>query len=382
MNRARAIPILIFPQREYRIQMQRAGFRASGAGCQRGCGAGTARYLLLLLVAVAVICTPAIAATGSMDELEVRKAHLDLVAFTTETEMKAAITYITPLYSTDPARLTAILAEFVGLEAEIPQVSSMDELNNLTRQLRAATVQFQTEASLQMAVGQGKRDELVQHIGAATANNPYIEQKEQAYWSTRRTSQLRDFDAWTAGVQSTLNALKAQGFDMSSAQWSLDVISAQRRNLDAALAVKSDAEIEAVNAVIFPRSIQLATEVKEAQAQVSEGERMRFLLDQGNRGVVRADQINNDVIMILLDIDEAEGALRSLKGNLATANRLLANDNLAAARTPYKLLRQDFHQLAMAYRELANTASLPADISTAMRQMVVTLEDSADQVEV
>lgn len=380
MIRARAIPILIFPQREYRIQMIRPGFRASGDGDQHTCAAAIAWYLLLFLFVVAVVCTPVIAATGSPDELEVRKAHLDLVAFTTGTEMKAAITYITPLYSTDPARLNALLAEFVGLEAQIPQVSTMDELKNLTGQLRAATTQFQTETSLQMAVGQGKRDELVQHIGAATAGNPYIEQKEQVYWSTRRTSQLRDFDAWTAGIQDTLDALKAQGFDVSRAQRSLDVIEAERRHLDAALAAKSEGEIEAANAVIFPRSIQLATEVKEAQVQVSEGERMRFLVDQGYRGVARADQINNDVIMILLDIDDAEGALRSLKGNLATTNRLLANDNLAAAKTPYLLLRQDYHRLAMAYRELANTASLPADISTAMRQMVVTLEDSADQV--
>jgi hypothetical protein len=362
--------------------MIRAGFRASGDGDQHTCAAAIAWYLLLFLVVVAVVCTPVIAATGSPDELEVRKAHLDLVAFTTDTEMKAAITYITPLYSTDPARLNALLAEFVGLEAQIPQVSTMDELKNLTGQLRAATVQFQTETSLQMAVGQGKRDELVQHIGVATAGNPYIEQKEQAYWSTRRTSQLRDFDAWTAGVQGTLDALKAQGFDMSRAQRSLDVIGAERRHLDAALAAKSEAEIEAVNAVIFPRSIQLATEVKEAQAQVSEGERMLFLVEQGNRGVARADQINNDLIMILLDIDDAEGALRSLKGNLATTGRLLANDNLAAAKAPYLLLRQDYHRLAMAYRELANTASLPTDLTTAMRQMVVTLEDSADQVAV
>jgi hypothetical protein len=315
-----------------------------------------------------------------MDELEVRKAHLDLVAFTTETEMKAVITAITPLYSTDPARLNALLAEFALLEAEIPQVSTMDELKNLTGQIRAAAVQFQTEASLQMAVGQGKRDELVQQVGAATANNPYIEQKKQAYWNTRRTNQLRDFDAWNAEIQGTLDALKAQGFDVSRAQRSLDVIGAERRHLDAALAAKSEGEIEAVNSVIFPRSIQLATEVREAQEQVSEGERMQFLVEQGNRGVARADQINNDLIRILLDIDDAEGALRSLKGNLATTGRLLANDNLAAAKTPYLLLRQDYHRLAMAYRELANTASLPTDLSTAMRQMVVILENAADQM--
>jgi hypothetical protein len=341
--------------------------------------------LLLLLVILAFVppvsCAPA--DNNLMpSEIAIRQAHLDWVALTTEVEMNAAITYISPLYSTDTARLNVLLADFKEQEAFIPATTTRAGFEDLTGEMRAVRAQFRNESGIQMTTGYGKWNDLSLQVRAATTNNPYIDEKQQAYWSVRRTNQLKDFDAWVLDTQASLDLLTKQGFDMAAAQRSLDVIGSKRPDLLAALESKNEDQIASVNGVIRPLTQQLGVQVQEAQAQVSEAERMQFLVEQGYRVVKRADIINNDLTMILLDIGPAEPALRQLKTDLAATDRMLATRNLGMAKTPFTLVKQDLRDLSMAYRDTANTATLPEDLTATLRAMVITLDNAADQMEV
>jgi hypothetical protein len=233
-----------------------------------------------------------------------------------------------------------------------------------------------------MTTGYGKWDVLSQQVAEATTNNPYIEKKQQAYWSIRRTNQLNDFDAWTQETQASLDSLEKQGFDTAAAQRSLDVIASKRPNLDAALESKSEDRIIAMNSEILPLTRQLGDQVQEAQAQVSEAERMQFLVDQGFRAVARTDRINYDLTVILLDIGPAESPLINLKTDLEAANWILTTGNLGMANTPFQFSKKDLKDLSMAYRDLASTADIPPDLSATLRAMVITLNNAADQMEV
>ncbi|PKL63666.1 MAG: hypothetical protein CVV32_12550 [Methanomicrobiales archaeon HGW-Methanomicrobiales-3] len=340
------------------------------------------RYLLLLLVVLSALCAPAFGEQGSPGEFEIRQAHLDWVAFTTETEMNAAITYIFPLYSTDTARLNALLADYKEQEALIAPATSKRDLENITARLRVITAEFRNESNVQMEIGHGKPDLLSGQVGAATTSNPYIVEREQAYWSIRRTNQVRDFDAWVKESQASLDTLKTQGFDAAQAQRTLDVIGSKRPDLDAALAAKSGERIADINGEILPLTRQLGEQVQEAQAGVSETERMQFFVEQGYRAVAQADQINNDLIVILLDIGPPETSLRQLKIDLAAMDRMLKAGNPSLAKTPFLKVKKDLKDLSMAYRDTANSASLPPDLTAALRIMVITLDNAADQMEV
>lgn len=338
------------------------------------------RYFLLLLVVLSALCAPALGAVDNPGDFAIRQAHLDWVAFTTETEMNAAITYIFPLYSTDTARLNELLAEFKEQEALIPAATSKRDLENITARMREITAQFLTESEVQMVIGYGKPEVLSRQVGAATTNNPYIGQREQAYWSIRRTNQMRDFDSWVKESQASLDTLKTQGYDTSQAQRTLAVIGSKRPDLDAALAAKSGERIAAINGVILPLTRQLGEQVQETQAGVSDLERMQFFVEQGYRAVARADQINNDLIVILLDIGPPETSLRQLKSDLAATDRMLKAGNPALAKTPFLHAKKDLKDLSMAYRDTANSASLPPDLAAAIRVMVITLDNAADQM--
>lgn len=341
------------------------------------------RMFLLALVILAFIppvsCSPADPSL-TPSEIAIRQAHFEWVTLTTEVEMNAVISYIYPLHSTNTARLNTLMADFKKQELRIPTTTSREGFQNLTGVTRTITAEFRNESEVQMSAGYGNWNTLALNVREAKTNNPYIDAKQKAYWSIRRTNQMKDFDAWILDTQASLNTLKKQGFDTAAAQRSLDVTGAERRSLDAALESKDEQRIALVNGVILISTQQLSEQVREAQAQVSEAERMQFLMEQGHRAVIRADVINNDLTRILLDIGPAEPALKQLKTDLTATDRILTTGNLGMAKTPFTLVKQDYRDLAMAYRDTASAATLPDDLTTNLRAMILALDKAADQM--
>ncbi len=339
---------------------------------------------ILVFLAVLVICYPVTAAPDntpmSPGEISIRQAHLGWMALTREAEMNAAITYIYPLYGTDTFRLDALVKDFKKQEPLIPMVNSREGFDNLTREMRSITAQFRNESEVQMTRGHGNQNDLSRKTGAASINNPHIEEKKAAYWSTRRTRQLADFDAWM-GSQGSLDLLKKQGYDTAASQRSLDVIASKRPDLVAALESKSDDRILSMNGILLPLTQGFGQQVAETQNQVSDGERIQFFIDQGYRAVSRADAINGDLTVILLDIGPPEPALKKVKTDLTATSRALNTGNLPLAKTPLTLVKKDLKDLSATYRDIANSQNLPANLTASLRSMVITLDTTADQME-
>jgi hypothetical protein len=240
------------------------------------------------------------------------------------------------------------------------------------------TADFRNETAVQLAKGNGKEYDLTLSIREATANNPYIEEKRQAYWNTRKARQLADFDIYLRDAQSSLDLLRAKGYPVSAAQRTLDVLASKRPDLASALDARDEARIAGAAAVILPLSQDLGRQVAEAQAEISEADRMAFLIDQGYRAVNRADTTNTELTKILLDIGPAEPATRQLKIDLAAAKRALSTGNLPTAKPPLILVKKDLKDLSMSYRGIANSADLPPDLSASLRALVITLDTTAD----
>jgi hypothetical protein len=341
--------------------------------------------LLIIVLVISLACLPAAAADEtplSPGEIGIRQAHLSWIALTRDAEMNAAITYIYPLFETNTTRLNSLYANFQNLEAQVPGTTTRAGFDNLTSGMRSVTGEFRNETAIQMSRGQGKWDVLTLNVRAATTGNPYIDEKAQAYWGTRKLNQLRDFDAWLLNAQGALDQLNRQGYDIAAPQRTHDVIASKRPDLTAALDSKSNDQIAAVNTVILGLSQQLGSQVAEAQAGVSGSEKTRFYIDQGYRAVYVADTLNENLTQILLDIGPAEPALKKVKVDLAATEKALNAGNLARAKTPLLLVKSDLRDLAATYRDIVNTADLPPDLSATLRALILNLDNTSDQMDV
>jgi hypothetical protein len=342
--------------------------------------------LLLMVLVLSLLCLPAAAAPDETplgpNEIGIRQAHLSWVALTRDMEMNAAITYIYPLFETNTTRLNSLYGDFKTEEALIPGTTTRAGFDNLTQEMRSTTAAFRNETEIQMTIGQGKWDDLTLQVRAATTGNPYIEGKAAAYWSVRKANQLSDFDAWLLDAQGSLDLLGRQGYDTAAAQRTHDVIASKRPDLASALDSKSNDQIAAVNLVILGLSQQLGSQVAEIQMGVSGTEKTRFYIDQGYRAVYVADTINNNLTEILLDIGPAEPALKKVKVDLAATDKLLSAGNLALSKTPLLFVKTDLRDLAGTYRDILNTADLPPDLSETLRALIITLDNTSDQMDV
>lgn len=345
----------------------------------------TLALLAFILAASVLSCIPAAAADAGTtlphNEAEIRRAHMDLVSYTRDAEMTAVIAYIYPHYGTDTARLNMLLDSFREQEALVPAATTAEDFSNITREMRSIVSEFRNETGVQMVKGYGKPDELSTALTGAVTNNPYIAQRKAAYWTIRKAGQLEDFDAYVLSARSSLEGLGAQGYPLEKAKRALDVLASKRPELASALDARNEDRIVSAGAIILPLSVDLKDRVAEAQGEVSDAERMRFIIDQGYRAVKRADSANGELMKIFLDIGPAEPATRKLKQDLATAERILATGNLGMTKTPLTLVKKDLKDLSADYRDLATTETLPDDLGATLRALILTLDGTANQME-
>lgn len=340
--------------------------------------------IVAILLLAGCLMTPVIAAPGdtvSADHhIAVRQAHLAWVALEKDVEMNAALTYVSTRYYTDTAYMSDLLAAFRDAEARIPAARTDADLDRIIADFRQITRLFRNDSQAQMVAGQGSWAEQNSQILKATANNPYIAEKKNLYWSTRTTGQLSDFDTWAKEAQAELNSLKTKGYDTTKAQRARDVTVAGRPDLKAALESRSEERVNAASEVILSLSMDYVSSVEETRHQVPDDTRIRFLLDQAERAVGKADQLNADTMVVILDIGAAEPSLSQLKEDIGATRLLLNAGRLESAKKNMPVIKKDFTDLAQAYRDIASRANLPPDLSRALGAMAVALDNSAGQM--
>ncbi|WP_321506136.1 hypothetical protein [uncultured Methanoregula sp.] len=335
--------------------------------------------ILFLAVSLAV---PAGAAdiTPSDHHIAVRQAHLAWTALETELQMNAALTYASTLYNTNTARMAGLLAEFRDAEAQIPAARTDAEVDSIILNLRKITRQFQSEVSAQMSAGQGSSNELGRQISLATSGNPFTEEKKNLYWSMRSSGQLSDLDSWAGAAQAELTSLNARGYDTTKAQRALDLTTAKRPELQSAFELKDEVKVNAACNTLYSLSSEYVARAGEIQQQVPDDARIWSLLDQADRIVGKADRLNTDTTMVILDIGAADTDLSRLKTDIVATKRLIVAGKLESAKKSLLVIKKDYTDLAREYRGIASTTNLPADLSEALNMMAVALDNAADRM--
>ena len=336
-----------------------------------------------LLLAFLLFMPASAASAGALPSdstTAIRQAHLAWSALQTDVEMDTAITYCTTLFGADTRTMSGLLTGFRSEESLIPSVTDAAGLDAITADLRSITSQFRNETIVQMTTGQGHWDVLNLQISLAKDKNPYITEKEDNYWNTRKTTLMGDFDAWVLQGQQALITLKKEGYDTTGAQRSLDLISFRRPDVLAALASRNEIAIQSINSKILEMSQQFGQQVNELQGEVSDNTSTGFFIEQGDRAVTRADAINYNLTVILLNIGPAETILAQTKKDLASATVLQNSGKFESAKTPLRLVKKDLTDLAEAYRDLEHSADLPPDLSATLDTMAGQLDTMAGQM--
>lgn len=324
---------------------------------------------------------PAAANDGSIsDTVAIRQAHLAWTALDKEYEFSTAIMYCNTLYGSDTAEMSRLLAEFRKQETRIKDTATSTEVDALIDDMRNTTRQFRDETFSVMTKGQGKWDVLESQILDAKNNNPYIVQKKDQYWTVRTTAQLAAFDTWVREGQDRLDVLKAQGFDTTTAQRSLDVFASRKPAVNAALAAKSETSVRSANQLIQPLSQDFIQKLTEVQEQVPDTVRFQFFIDQGYRATALCDKANAELIPILLDIDDAEALVKKTKNDLTNAQRMLNTGSLENTKTPLRLVQKDLSDLAQVYRDIASTMDLGTELNAELNTLALRLDNTADQM--
>ena len=336
-----------------------------------------------LVLALLVVLPASAAGAGGLPSdstTAIRQSHLEWSALQTDVEMDTAISYCMTLFGTDTRTMSGLLAGFRSEESLIPSATDAAGLDTITADLRAITSQFRNETITQMTKGQGDWSVLNRQISVAKGKNPYITDREDNYWNTRRTTLMGDFDAWILQGQEALDTLKNEGYDTTGAQRSLDLISFRRPDVAAALASRNEIAIRSMNSEILSMSQQFGQQVNDLQGEVSDNTTTGFFIDQVNRAVTRADTINYNLTVILLDISPADSILSKTKKDLASATVLQNSGNFDGAKTPLKLVKKDLTDLAGAYRDLEHSADLPPDLSASLGTMALQLDNMSAQM--
>jgi len=340
----------------------------------------------ILLILSLVTCSPVTA--GEVDpslasnELAIRQAHLSWMAEITAVQMNAAITFVGILYSTDTTQMDRLYQEFLLEKQRIPTLTSKGDLDLQIISLLDVTTRFRNENLIQMANGKGKEADLKAALDAATKGNPYIENQKKTYWDLRANLQMKDFATRIRHARTVLNDLKSRGYDTDSAQRTLDVIASKEPVLRDALVLKSDLKVQSANDEIRDLSVLLADQADASQEQVPKDRKVQFLIDQANRATGVAEILNNELVILILNIGPAEPILAKTRIDLAATQHVLDSGRMDSAATSLLLVKQDFRDLAVAYRGVATSAAIPRTTADTLMAMSILLDNTADSMAV
>ncbi len=340
--------------------------------------------LFCLALLTIVTCVPVHAAdSGSFADdrvLPIEKAHLAWMAEVSDVEMVAAIAYVETLYGKDTSSMTSLHADFSKAKSAIGSITSLSELDNQTIMMQETARSFNQETLNQMYSHQGKPENLKAQISKAVNANPYIAMKKDAYWTTRSTYQLAQFDAWVSDTQNTLNSLQAQGYTVSDTSPYLVRFASLRTDLKASLNTKDFDRAESTAVMIRDRSSEIADRIAALQTQVTTDTTAEFQIDEADRVITRADRVNPQLVKQILDIGDAEPVLSKLKIDVKLARGALNGGQSGLVYNQLQLIKKDYRDLAAAYRDIAVSASLTPGMADILKAMSYSLEETANRI--
>ena len=342
------------------------------------------RGLLCLALIAIITCVPAhaadppLSATGSL--LPLQQAYLAWMAEETDVAMSASLSYVETLPGNDTRSLTSLHADFSKARSAIGSITSRPALEKHTSLMQKTALSFNRETKNQTTAHQGTMRDLQEQIGRAVNANPGIAMKKDAYWDMRSTRQLDDFDAWLKGAQRGIDALQAQGYPVTGTQQYLDRFASFRPDLKSSLDAQDFDRADTLALQIRNSSSEISGRIVDLKVQVSPDTTAEFRIDEADRVIARAEQINNQLTEQILDIGAAEPALAQTKTDVKMARLALNGGQKGLISTGLLLVKKDYLNLAAAYRDIAVSASLPDGMADTLKAMSLSLEDTADRI--
>jgi len=350
------------------------------------CNPLRAGYLGILCLALIVIiaCVPVHAAdygsSAANSLFPIQQAHLAWMAEESDVEMIASISYVETLYGEDTSAMTSLHSDFSKAKSAIGSITSLPALDKHTSLMQKTALSFNRETINQTNAHQGKIGDLQAQIGKAVNANPYVAMKKDAYWTTRSTHQLDDFDTWVIQTQKTLDTLQTQGFPVTDTQPYLDRFASLKTDLKSSLDPKDFDRADTTALRIRDRSSEISDRVVALQGEVSQDKTAEFRIDEADRVISRADRINNQLTESILDIGAAEPVLSKTKTDVKMARGALNGGQTGLVSTQLLLIKKDYRDLAAAYRDIAVSASLPDGMADVLKATSISLEDTADRI--
>ena len=345
-----------------------------------------AEYLgILCLALIAIItCVPAHALEPGSSAAEslfsVQQAHLSWMAEVSDVEMAASISYVETLYDEDPSTMISLYNNFRNAKSAISSVTSQPALDKHTLMMQKIAIAFNRETKNQTNAHQGKVGDLQKQIGNAVSDNPYIAMKKDAYWSIRSTHQLDDFDSWVTKTQKTLDLLQTKGYAVQDTQPYLDRFASLKTDLKSSFDTNDFDRVDIIALKIRDRSGEISNRIVALQRGVSRDKTAEFRINEADRVISRADEINNQLIGQILDIGDAETVLSQTKNDVKMAHGALNGGQTGLASSQLLLIKKDYRDLAAAYRDIAVSANLHDGMADVLKATSVSLENTADQI--
>ncbi|MEI7856376.1 MAG: hypothetical protein WCH85_02615 [Methanomicrobiales archaeon] len=342
------------------------------------------RGILCLALIVLITSLPVQAADSQVSAVDslfpVQQAYLDWMAEVSDVQMVAAISYIETLYGADTGTLVSLHAEFSQAKSAIGTVTSLPALSNQTLRMQKAVLDFNRETINQTNAHAGKMADLQAQTGRSVNSNPYIAMKKDAYWTTRGTHQLADFDAWVIQAQKVLVTLQAQGFAITDTQPYLDRFASLKTDLKSSLDSKDFDRVDATALRIKDRSTEITRRIATLPGQVSLDTTAAFRIDEADRVIGRAGRINKQLVEQILDIGAADPALYNLKADVKMAHGAQNSGQTGLVVTQLTLIKKDYRDLAAAYRDIAVSSALPEGMADILISTSITLDAASDRI--
>jgi hypothetical protein len=345
--------------------------------------AGYRGILCLALLAI-IACVPAQATDPGLSAADrlfpIQQAHLAWMAEESDVEMVAAISYIETLYGKDTSTLTSLHYDFSKAKSSIGSITSIPALVNHTYMMQKTALSFNREMINQTNAHQGKITDLQAQVGMAVNANPYITIKKDAYWATRSTHQLDDFDTWVTQAQKTIDTLQIHGYPVAETQPYLDRFASLKIDLKSSLDSKDFDRADTTAQRIRDRSLEISDRIIALQGEVSQDKTAEFRIDESDRVIARADRINNQLIEQILDIGAADPVLSKTKTDVKMVRHALNGGQTGLVSTHLLLIKKDYRDLAMAYRDIAVSSILPDGMADGLKAMSISLDETADRI--
>ena len=347
------------------------------------------KKILLSSILTLTICFIAAGSAFAADfpiltkQVEIRQAHLEWKSAGQEIGMETIIAYINEISeNAGAAQLSSLLDGFKNQSQTMQTLTTHVAFNNAFKQLRKITTDFRLETRKQMKEHKGKASALISKIKIALEEKQSeLDGLKDAFLAVGKNNSLEIFDIRVNHAQEVLNALSANGYDITAAQAKLDEIKNKRSSLESALDEQDNTKIRQVHLEILNFSKELRQIVRDLQVEVPKNKMIKHWTHVGDRVVERTNTIISELETLGIDTTTLRGIHSQAEVDLEKARNEFDAGNFEEAINALKDLKTDLIELRDAYEVLVSGDVLPKNMENKIEATINALDNTVGKME-